>query len=84
MLRTHFWCQNGRMRALLILGLILVVLGIASLFVPIPRRERHGIDAGPVSIGVTTTSRERVPPLVSGALIVGGVVLVVAGSRKRK
>ena len=72
------------MRALLVLGLILLVLGIASLFVPIPRRERHGIDAGPVSIGVTTTTRERVPPVVSGVLIAGGVVLLIAGSRKRR
>ena len=71
------------MRALFILGLILLVLGVASLFVPIPRRERHGIDAGPISVGVTTTSRERVPPVASGVLIAGGVVLLIVGSRKR-
>ena len=71
------------MRVLLILGLLLLLLGIASLFVPIPHRERRGLDAGPVSIGVTTTSRERVHPGVSAALIVGGVVLLIAG-RARK
>jgi len=72
------------MRALLVIGLILVLLGIASLFVPIPRRERHGFDAGPVSVGVTTTSREKVHPGVSAALILGGVFAMVAGSRARK
>jgi hypothetical protein len=72
------------MRVLIVIGLILLILGIASLFVPIPRKERHGIDAGPVSIGVTTTSRERVPPVVSGVLIAGGIVLLIAGSRKRR
>ena len=71
------------MRILLILGVILLLLGVASLFVPIPRRERHGFDAGPVSVGVTTTSRERVHPGVSAAMIVGGVILIVAGRPKR-
>jgi hypothetical protein len=71
------------MRTLLILGLLLLVLGIASLFVPIPHRERHGIDAGPISVGVTTTQRERVHPAVSAILIAGGVVLMIAGSRRK-
>lgn len=70
------------MRVLLILGVVLLLLGIASLFVPVPHRERHGFDAGPVSVGVTTTSRERVHPGVSAALIVGGVVLLIAGRRR--
>lgn len=72
------------MRILLIIGVVLLILGIASLFVPIPHRERHGFDAGPLSVGVTTTSHERVPPVVSAALIVGGVVLIAIGARKRR
>jgi hypothetical protein len=71
------------MRILFVLGLLLLILGIASLFVPIPRRERHGFDAGPVSVGVTTTSHERVHPGIGAAMIVGGVVLMVAGRSKR-
>jgi hypothetical protein len=71
------------MRLLLILGLILLILGLASLFVPIPRRERHGIDAGPVSFGIETTSREKVPVPVSAVLIAGGVLLILAGGRRR-
>jgi hypothetical protein len=70
------------MRVLFVIGLILLILGIASLFVPVPRKERHGFDAGPVSVGVTTTEKERVPAAVSGVLIAGGVILLVAGSRK--
>lgn len=71
------------MRVLMIIGIILVILGVTSLFVPIPRKERHGIDAGPISIGVQTTTRERVHPGVSAALIGGGVALLVVGRRKR-
>jgi hypothetical protein len=72
------------MRALLVIGVILLLLGIASLFVPIPRRERHGFDAGSISVGVTTTQHERVPTAVSAVLIAGGVVLMIAGGRKRR
>lgn len=70
------------MRLLLVIGVILLILGITLLFVPIPHRVRHGFNAGPVSVGVTTTERERVHPAVSAALIIGGVVLMVAGARK--
>ena len=66
----------------MVIGLILVVLGLVSLFVPIPHRVRHGVQAGPISLGVETTERERVHPGVSAVLIAGGVVLMIAG-RKR-
>src|SRR5204862_2377744 len=46
------------MRALFILGVILIILGVASLFVPIPVREKHGFKAGPVSVGVETTEHK--------------------------
>ena len=71
------------MRVVLIIGLILILLGIASLFVPVPRRERHGFDAGPVSVGIETTRRQVVHPGISALLIAGGVILLVAGRRKR-
>lgn len=71
------------MRILLGVGVILLILGIVLLFVPLPHRERHGFNAGPVSFGVTTTEREKVHPAVSGVLIAGGVALMIAGSRRR-
>jgi hypothetical protein len=71
------------MRALVIAGAILLILGLASLVVPIPRREKHGFTAGPLWVGVETTERERVHPAVSGVLIAGGVALMVVGARKR-
>ncbi|MGZ7039011.1 MAG: hypothetical protein ACXVJO_12640 [Thermoanaerobaculia bacterium] len=71
------------MRILLILGVILLVLGIASLFVPIPHRVRHGVQAGPVSFGVETTEKTRVHPAVTAVLIGGGIALMIVGGRKR-
>ena len=70
--------------ALLTIGLILVILGLASLVVPIPHAERHGISAGPVSLRVQTTTRERVHPGVSAVLIAGGVVLIAIAAGKRR
>lgn len=72
------------MRAMVIVGLILVVLGVASLFVPIPRKEKRGFDAGGVSIGIETTRREIVHPAVSAILIGGGIALTITGTRKRR
>ena len=65
-------------------GLVLIVLGLVLLFVPIPHRVRHGVQAGPISLGVETTERERVHPAISAVLIAGGVVLMVAGGRKAR
>ena len=74
--------HNRVVRALFITGLIVLVLGIASLFVSVPVKEKHGIKAGPVSVGVETTDYQKVPPAVSAVLIAAGVVLLIAG-RKR-
>jgi hypothetical protein len=72
------------MRALLVVGVILLLLGIASLLVPIPRREKHGIEAGGLSVGFETTTREKVHPMVSAVLIGAGVALMVTGGRTRR
>jgi hypothetical protein len=72
------------MKTLLFVGLLVVALGIASLIVPIPRSETHGIKAGDVDIGVQTTHSERVSPIISAVLIAGGIALTVAGARTRR
>lgn len=71
------------MRALLIIGVILLALGIASLFVAIPKKEKTGISVAGTEIGVETRHSERIPTAASIALIVGGVVLAAAGARRR-
>ena len=69
------------MKILLFAGLLVVVLGIASLIVPVPQTETHGIKAGDVNIGVQTSHSEQVSPIVSVVLIAGGIALAIAGAR---
>ena len=76
--------HNHGMRVLLLIGLILLALGAVSLFVPIPYKEKHGIKAGGLSVGVETTEHQKVHPAVSAVLIGGGVVLLIAGARSRR
>ena len=71
------------MKLLLFAGLLLVVLGIASLVVPIPHTERQGIKAGNINFGVQTSHSERVSPIISAVLIAGGIALTIAGARTR-
>jgi len=71
------------MKTLLYAGLLLIVLGIASLVVPIPRSETEGIKMATANIGVQTSHSERVPPIISAVLIAGGIALSIAGTRKR-
>jgi hypothetical protein len=71
------------MRMLLYAGLLLIVLGIASLVVPIPSSEKQGIRIGDTNIGVQTSHSERVSPIISAVLIAGGIALAIAGTRTR-
>ena len=72
------------MKALLWIGVVLVVLGVVSLFVPIPQSEKHSMEAGGVKVSVQTRTDEKVSPLVSAALIVAGALMAAAGSRGAK
>ncbi len=70
------------MKALFWIGLVVLIAGIVSLLVPLPRQEREGLKVGGVSIGVETRHEERVSPIVAAALILGGAGLMIAGKRK--
>ncbi len=71
------------MKMFLIAGLILIVLGIASLVVPIPSSEKQGIKIGDANIGVQTSHSEKVSPIISAVLIAGGIALTIAGNRSK-
>lgn len=71
------------MKALFTVGIIVLILGIASFFVALPHTENHGVKIGDTSIGVQTRSSQKLPPAIGAVLIVGGIVMIVAGGRGR-
>lgn len=73
------------MKALTIVGVLLIVLGIVALvYKGIPTKsERDEIRVGPMQATMETKKVIEVPPVVSGLAIAGGVVLVVVGLRKK-
>jgi hypothetical protein len=73
--------EGDAMKALFWFGLVVLALGVASLFVTIPRNEREGIRAGNVDIGVQVKHNDRVPPIVTAVLIIGGASMMIAGGR---
>jgi len=70
------------MKALFWVGLVFVVLGIASLLVPVPRTETRSIKTGDVNIGIQTRHDEKVSPWLSAVVTVGGISMMLVGSRK--
>lgn len=70
------------MKALFGIGLVVIVLGILSFFVPFPHAEHHGADVGDVHLGVTTHHDSMLPPAVGIVMIVAGAGMVIAGRDK--
>ena len=73
------------MRRLTIIGLVLIVGGIAALVVPyIPySQEEHVMNVGPMKIEATETKRLPIPQIAAVAAIVAGLALVFMDMRSR-
>jgi len=71
------------MKALSIVGIILILLGVLSFVVPVPHHEDHGVKIGDTKIGIQTQTSEKVPTAVSVVLIGAGILALVLGSRNR-
>ncbi len=73
------------MSARKIIGLVLVVVGIVALVWGgvFWTNEKTVLDAGPLQ--VTTSDRDgvRVPPIVGGLVLVGGILLLVVPEKRR-
>ena len=67
------------MKALFWIGMVVLIVGIASLFVPIPHIQREGFKAGDVSVGIETRHEDKVSPYMSAAIILGGAGMMVVG-----
>jgi hypothetical protein len=70
------------MQAMFWTGLVVLMLGIASLLVPIPRHEQDGLTVGGMSIGIEPRHSDKVSPIVSAAMILGGAGLMIAVKKK--
>jgi hypothetical protein len=68
-----------------IVGLVLIVLGVVALAlggISYTKKEKV-VDIGPIE--ATAETRETIPlsPVLGGLALVGGVALMIAGSRRR-
>ena len=70
------------MKALFAVGLVVIVLGILSFFVPVPHAEHHGANIGDVHVGVTTHHENMLPPAVGIVMLVAGAGMMIAGRGK--
>jgi len=69
------------MRGLFAVGLVVLILGVLSFFIPVPHTEHHGLSAGDVHVGVDTHHSDRVPPALSAVLLVVGAGMMIAGKK---
>lgn len=74
------------MKGFVIAGTILIILGALALaYQGIWYTDREKvIDVGPIEATAKQQKRLPLPPIVGGALIAGGVVMVVAGMRRSR
>ena len=68
-----------------ITGIILIVLGVIALaYGGISyTREEKVLDIGPFEATAKTRETIPLPPLLGGLALAGGIVLMIAGSRRR-
>ncbi|MGA8503089.1 MAG: hypothetical protein WB683_16155 [Candidatus Sulfotelmatobacter sp.] len=69
------------MKPVMLVGVVVLVLGVLSFFVPFPHSEHHGVSIGDAHVGITTHDDRRVPPVMSIVLVVVGAGLMIAGGK---
>jgi hypothetical protein len=70
------------MKALLAVGLVVLIVGVISFIIPFPHASHHELGAGDLHVGVTTHHDEKVPAAVSVLLVVVGAGIMIAGRGK--
>jgi hypothetical protein len=68
-----------------ILGFVLIAIGVISLAIggiTYTKREKV-LDIGPIEATAERQKTIPLPPLLGGLALAGGIVLVIAGSKKR-
>ena len=72
------------MRGMKLLGVILLVAGLAGLAWPVISYTKTDkvVDLGPIEVTAEREKHVPVPPIVGGLAAVAGLVIIVASSRK--
>jgi hypothetical protein len=73
------------MKAATIVGILLIILGIAGFAMGgiSFTHDKKDVDLGPLQVSHRQKDTMPISPILSGLALVGGIVLVVAGSRSR-
>jgi hypothetical protein len=73
------------MRTTTIVGIVLIVAGVLALAYGgfSYTKDKKVIDLGPIEATAKTHERVSIPPLIGGAAVAGGVLLLVVGARRR-
>lgn len=68
-----------------LLGVVLVILGIVGLVVGgvTYTKDKDTAELGPVDITVKEKEHVHIPPALAVAVLVGGIILIAAGMRRR-
>lgn len=73
------------MKPIMLGGILLIILGVLALAyqgISYTRQEKV-IDIGPIHATAEKHERIPLPPILGGLMLVGGIVMLVAGSRQR-
>ena len=72
------------MKTNMLIGIILIVVGVIAFGyqgITYTTREKV-VDIGPIQVSADKTKTIPLPPIVGGIALVGGIVLLVMGSKK--
>ena len=76
--------KGSKMKTNSLMGIILIVIGIIAFAyqgITYTTREKV-VDIGPLQVTADKTKTLPLPPIVGGIALVGGIVLLVLGSKK--
>ena len=76
----------GRMNGLMGIGIILIFLGIAGLAIPVftTQKTEEVAHVGDLKLQNTEDISHRIPPILSGGVLVLGLVLAGAGLYQKR
>jgi hypothetical protein len=76
--------RGRHMRAITIVGIALIVIGMIALVyqgITYTTREKV-LEVGPVEVRKETQKTIPLPPLIGGMALAGGIILVLVGARR--